>query len=134
MTTTLDTTRCPQRAPLDVTETTLVRRPVADVAAHATDLDSRLTWLPHVLGRRLPVPFEVVETADDGMVLRAGSGPFALEAVYTWAPRGTFTEVTLRSIGDAPGAGLAAPLVTSAVRRAMVRDLARLTGAIERAA
>lgn len=134
MTTTLDTSRCPEQAAVDVTETTLVRRPVADVARHATDLDTRLAWLPHLLGRRLPVPFEVVETADDGMVLRAGGGPFALEAIYTWAPRGTFTEITLRSIGDAPGAGLAAPLMTSPVRRGMARDLARLSAAIERAA
>lgn len=134
MTTTLDTTRCPARAPLDVTATALVRRPVTDVATHATDLDTRLAWLPHLLGRRLPVPFEVVETADNGMVFRAGSGPFALEAVYTWAPRGTYTEVTLRSIGDAPGAGLAASVMTSTVRRAMARDLARLTRTIEQAA
>lgn len=107
---------------------------MADVAAHASGLDTRLARLPHVLGRRLPMGFEVVASAEDGMVLRAGSGPVAVEAVYTWAPRGTYTEVTLRTIGDAPGAGLAVPLVTGTVRRAMARDLARLTSEIERAA
>lgn len=134
MTTTLDTQRCPDKAAIDVSATTLVRRPVVAVAAHATDLDTRLTWLPHVLGRRLPVPFEVVETAGNGMVLRTGSGALTLEAVYTWVPRGTFTEVTLRTIGAAPGAGLASSLIAGTVRRAMARDLTRLTAAVEKAA
>lgn len=121
-------------AALDVTASALVRRPVMDVAAHATDPETVQTWTPHVLGRRLPMGFEVVEATDGGLVLRTGGGPVAVEAVYSWEPVGTWTRLTLRSVGDAPGAGLAVPLIERAVQRAMSRDLARLTRSLEQAA
>jgi hypothetical protein len=131
MTTTTDATT------LDVTVSALVRRPVSTVAAHAAHPETAASWLPHALGRRLPLGFSVVSyDADSTLVLRTGQGPFRLEATYSWEPNGTWTRLTLRSRGDAPRAGLAsmaAPLLHRAVTKAMERDMARLVGSIESA-
>lgn len=117
---------------MDVTVSSLVRRPVADVARHAADPATAEAWLPHVLGRKLPLGFELVSFEPAvGMVLRTGQGPVALEATYTWEPAGAWTRLTLRQTGDAPIVGLAAPLIEKAAAKAMARTLARVVDLIE---
>lgn len=117
---------------MDVTVSSLVRRPVSDVARHAADPATAQTWLPHVLGRKLPLGFELASFEPaSGMVLRSTQGPVALQATYTWEPAGTWTKVTLRQTGDAPVVGLAAPLIERAAAKAMSRTLARLVEALE---
>lgn len=117
---------------MDVTVSSLVRRPVADVARHAADPATAQAWLPHVLGRKLPLGFELVSFEPAvGMVLRSAQGPVALEATYTWEPTGSWTRLTLRQTGDAPIVGLAAPLIEKAAAKAMSRTLARLVELLE---
>jgi hypothetical protein len=117
---------------MDVSVSSLVRRPVADVARHAADPATAESWLPHVLGRRLPLGFELVSFEPAvGMVLRSAQGPVALEATYTWEPTGSWTRLTLRQTGDAPIVGLAAPLIEKAASKAMSRTLARLVELLE---
>ncbi len=120
---------------MDVTVTSLVRRPVAEVARHAADPLTADAWLPQVLGRKLPLGFDLASfDPSHGMVLRSTQGPVALEASYTWEPAGTWTRVTLRQIGDAPVVGLASPLIEKAAGRAMSRTLARLVDTLESSA
>jgi hypothetical protein len=60
-------------------------------------------------------------------------GPFPMETTYTWeeAPAGG-TRMTLRNRGEPSGfAGVAAPLMTRAMRRANRKDLARLKEVLE---
>lgn len=117
---------------MDVTVTSLVRRPVAEVAQHAADPATSGDWLPQVFGRKLPLGFDLASfDPEHGMVLRSAQGPVALEATYTWEPTGTWTKVTLRQIGDAPVVGLAAPLIEKAAAKAMSRTLARLVETLE---
>lgn len=117
---------------LDVTVHQLVRKPVAVVAAHAGSPVTTSQWFPHLLGRRVPLGFDVVEyDAEHGMVLRTGQGRIQLEATYTWEPAGTWTRVTLRTRGDAPKVGLAGSLLGRAAGKGMRNDLERLVTLIE---
>ncbi|MDO7868127.1 hypothetical protein [Nocardioides jiangxiensis] len=117
---------------MDVTVSSLVRRPVADVARHAADPATAEAWLPHVLGRKLPLGFDLVSfEPTHGMVLRSEQGPVALEATYTWEPTGAWTKLTLRQTGEAPLVGLAAPLIEKAAAKAMARTVARLVETLE---
>lgn len=117
---------------MDVTVSSLVRRPVADVASHAIDVRTAAAWQPHVLGRRVPLGFEVVDYAPaTHMTLRSEQGPVAFEATYTWEPTGTWTKVTLRQTGEAPVIGLAAPIFEKALTKAMAANLARLVEVLE---
>jgi hypothetical protein len=120
---------------MDVSVSSLVRRPVADVAAHAIDVRTAAEWQPHVLGRRVPLGFEVVDyDPASHIVLRSEQGPVAFEATYSWLPQGTWTRVTLRQTGDAPGAGLAASILEKALMKAMTKNLARLVELLEQPA
>jgi hypothetical protein len=102
---------------MDVTVSSIVRRPVADVAAHAIDVRSAAAWQPHVLGRRVPLGFEIAEyDAATHMTLRSEQGPVAFEATYTWEP----TMI-----------GLAAPIFEKALAWAMANNLARLVEVLE---
>jgi hypothetical protein len=117
---------------MDVSVSSLVRRSTADVAAHAIDVRTAAEWQPHVLGRRVPLGFEIVDyDPASHLVLRSVQGPVAFEATYSWVPQGTWTRVTLRQTGDAPGVGLAASLLEKALAKAMARNLARLVELLE---
>jgi len=119
---------------MDVSVSSLVRRSVADVAAHSIDVRTAADWQPHVLGRRVPLGFEVVDyDPASHIVLRSEQGPVAFEATYTWVPQGTWTRITLRQTGDAPGVGLAASLLERALAKAMAKNLARLVEVLEAA-
>ncbi len=142
---------------VDVHVETVVRRPVAVVAAYAGDptnapqwysnirsvdwrteppvrVGSRMDFVAHFLGRRLAYTYEVVELlAGERLVMRTADGPFPMETTYTWQPVGEgATRMTLRNRGEPSGfAGLAAPVMERAMRRATTRDLARLKEFLE---
>lgn len=85
--------------------------------------------------RRLAYAYEVVDLVPgQRLVMRTAQGPFPMETTYTWAAVGTRqTRMTLRNRGEPSGfAGIAAPLMAAAMRRANRKDLANLKALLER--
>jgi uncharacterized membrane protein len=95
---------------------------------------SRMEFVAHFLGRRLAYTYEVVELVPSRrLVMRTAQGPFPMETSYEWSSVGeTSTRMTLRNRGEPSGfAGVAAPLMSAAMRRANQKDLARLKSVLE---
>ena len=142
---------------VDVQVETVIDRPVAEVAAYAGDpthapewyvnirevtwqtpppvaVGSRMDFVARFLGRRLAYTYEVVELVPgERLVMRTADGPFPMETTYTWEPAGEgATRMTLRNRGTPSGfAGVAAPIMERAMRRATTKDLARLKALLE---
>lgn len=142
---------------VDVQVETVIARPVAEVAAFAGDpshapawysrissvdwqtpppvaVGSRMDFVAHFLRRRLAYTYEVVELVpDERLVMRTAQGPFPMQTTYTWEEvAGDATRMTLRNTGEPTGfAGVAAPAMALAMRRAMTGDLARLKELLE---
>ena len=142
---------------VDVRVDTVIARPVAEVAGYAGDpthapewyvnirevvwqtptpvaIGSRMDFVARFLGRRLAYTYEVVELVpDERLVMRTADGPFPMETTYTWEPVGDgATRMTLRNRGRPSGfAGIAAPVMRRAVRRATTKDLERLRSLLE---
>jgi uncharacterized protein YndB with AHSA1/START domain len=95
---------------------------------------SRMDFVAHFLGRRLAYTYEVVELVPGRrLVMRTAQGPFPMETSYEWSAVGeASTRMTLRNRGEPSGfAGIAAPLMAAAMRRANGKDLARLKELLE---
>jgi len=93
-----------------------------------------MDFVAQFLGRRLSYTYEVVELVPgERLVMRTADGPFPMETTYTWEPEGDGgCRMTLRNRGNPSGfAGLAAPVMQRAMRRATTKDLARLKGLLE---
>ena len=142
---------------VDVVTETEIARPRAEVAAYATDPDSATEWYENIesaewrtppplaagtriafvarfLGRRLEYTYEVAEhVPGERFVMLTADGPFPMETTYSWEDRpGGATRMTLRNRGEPAGfAGLAAPLMERAMRRANRKDLRRLKELLE---
>src|SRR3712207_4462726 len=143
--------------PVDVTTEIEIDRPRADVAAFASDPDNAPVWYENIdavhwrtpkplaagsqiafvarfLGRRLEYTYEVQDVVPgERLVMRTSAGPFPMETTYTWqdASPGA-TRMTLRNRGEPAGfAGIAAPVMAAAVRRANRKDLRRLKSVLE---
>jgi hypothetical protein len=146
-------------ATVDVEVHTTINRARSDVAAYCCDPDNVTSWYANIkavqwetappvaqgsrfrftsefLGKRLEYTYEVVAFVPaERFVMRSDRGPFQMETTYAWedAPDGA-TLMTLRNRGEPTGfAGLAAPLLATAVRRATSNDLARLKSLMEAA-
>jgi hypothetical protein len=95
---------------------------------------SRIAFVARFLGRRLAYTYEVREMVpDERFVMSTSDGPFPMKTTYTWqdAP-GVGTRMTLRNRGEPAGfSKVAAPLMTSAMRRANQRDLEDLKQILE---
>jgi uncharacterized protein YndB with AHSA1/START domain len=142
---------------VDVLTEIEIARPPAEVAAFAADpanatrwyeniesvqpryagpptVGSRVEFTARFLGRKLTYTYEIRELEPGRrLVMSTDEGPFPMETTYTWeeAP-GSGTRMTLRNRGEPSGfAGLAAPLMERAMRRANRKDLARLKGVLE---
>ena len=65
--------------------------------------------------------------------MRTAEGPFAMETTYRWSDEGSgATHMSLRNRGEPRGfSKLAAPLMAAAMRRANLKDLARLKSILE---
>lgn len=142
---------------VDVVTEVVIERPVAMVAAYVGDpsnapewyaniesvswrtgppiaVGSRMEFVAHFLGRRLVYTYEVVELVPlERVVMRTEQGPFPMETSYQWSPTGErSTHMSLRNRGEPSGfAGVAAPLMSAAMRRANQRDLSRLKVLLE---
>jgi hypothetical protein len=142
---------------VDVVTEIVIDRPRAVVAAYAGDpgrapewyakirsiewrsppplaVGSRLDFVAHFLGRRLAYTYEVVELVrDERLVMHTAQGPFPMETTYAWTSiSDTATRMTLRNRGEPAGfSRVLAPFMAGAVRRANLKDLARLKEVLE---
>ena len=142
---------------VDVRTETVIRRPVAEVAAFAGDpgnapewyaniesvewrtpppmvVGSRLAFVARFLGRRLAYTYEVAELVPgERLVMRTADGPFPMETTYTWQPLAAgSTRMTLRNRGRPSGfSAVVAPFMAGAMRRATEKDLAALRTRLE---
>jgi hypothetical protein len=93
-----------------------------------------MTFVARFLGRRLEYTYEVVELLPGRrLVMRTDQGPFAMETTYEWQDAGPGrTRMTLRNRGEPQGfAAMTARFMAGAMRRANVKDLARLKQVLE---
>lgn len=142
---------------VDVLTDIVIERPVRVVAEYVSDpsnapewyaniesvewrteppvaVGSRMEFVAHFLGRRLAYTYEIVELVPlERLVMRTAQGPFPMETSYHWTPiDDASTQMTLRNRGEPSGfAGVAAPLMSAAMRRANHKDLARLKSLLE---
>ncbi|MGW5195273.1 SRPBCC family protein [Kribbella sp. NPDC004138] len=142
---------------VDVVTEIVIDRPVELVAAYVADpsnapawysniesvvwrteppvrVGSRMDFVAHFLGRRLAYTYEIVELVPlQRLVMRTAQGPFPMETSYQWSPAGEdSTNMSLRNRGEPSGfAGVAAPVMSAAMRRANRKDLVRLKGLLE---
>jgi uncharacterized protein YndB with AHSA1/START domain len=142
---------------VDVTVSTVIDRPRAEVAAFAADpnnttawyanihsvewhtppplaVGSRIAFVARFLGRPLIYTYEVRELVPGSrLVMSTDARPFPMETTYEWSDGdGGGTRMSLRNRGGPTGfAGVAAPVMAAAVRRATGKDLERLKRILE---
>ena len=141
---------------VDVTVEAVIERAPAEVAAYAGDPTNAPTWYVNIesvewrtpapvafgsqmdfvakfLGRRIAYTYEVTELVPgERLVMQTAQGPFPMRTTYTWEPAGDGTRMTLRNTGEPAGfSRLAAPVMATAMRRAMTKDLAALKRILE---
>jgi Polyketide cyclase / dehydrase and lipid transport len=142
---------------VDVLTETVIRRPVAEVAAFAGDPGNAPEWYVNIdsvewrtpppiavgscmdfvarfLGRRLAYTYEVTELVPgERLVMRTADGPFPMETTYTWeALDAGATRMTLRNRGRPAGfSTVVGPFLAAAMRRANQKDLAALRSRLE---
>jgi hypothetical protein len=95
---------------------------------------SRVLFVAQFLGRRLAYTYAVTELVPaTRLVMSTADGPFPMETTYSWADTASGgTRMTLRNRGEPSGfAGVAAPLLAGAMRRANRKDLERLRAILE---
>jgi hypothetical protein len=144
--------------PVDVTTAIEIDRPRPEVAAFATEPDrapvwyanidrvawqterplnigTRLAFVARFSGRTLAYTYEVTDfVPGERLVMATVEGIFPMETTYTWVDLpGGRTSMTLRNRGAPSGfAGLAAPVIAAAMRRANRKDLAAIKSLLER--
>jgi uncharacterized protein YndB with AHSA1/START domain len=95
---------------------------------------TRLAFVAHFLGRTLAYIYEVTDfVAGERLVMATSEGPFPMETSYLWTDLSAGgTHMTLRNRGMPSGfAGLAAPAMAAAMKRANRKDLAALKALLE---
>lgn len=142
---------------MDLTTSIRIERPVAQVAACASDpvfapewyghissvewetpppvaVGSRVQFVASFLGRTLRCTYQIREVVPhEWLVMSTAQGPFAMETTYAWSPAGPeATTRTLRNRGEPAGfSRLMTPVMSSAMRRANSKDLRRLKQILE---
>jgi uncharacterized protein YndB with AHSA1/START domain len=135
-----------------------IPRPREEVAAYAADPDKTTSWYSNIkavewqtprplavgsrvafvasfLGRRLAYTYEIREhVPGERLVMSTAQGPFPMETTYIWEDAGPgATRMTLRNRGEPSGfKKVAAPVMARAMRRAMTKDLERLSAILQR--
>lgn len=144
--------------PVDITTAIDIARPRQVVAAYATDPDhaadwyaniDRVTWqtarplkigtrlafVARFLGRTLSYTYEVIDfIPNERLIMATTEGPFPMETTYAWSDLSDHrTHMILRNRGTPSGfAGVTAPVMAPAMRRANRKDLAALKSLLER--
>ena len=143
---------------VDVLTEIEIARPRAEVAVYTMDPDNATTWYRNIkrvewkspkplqvgsriafvarfLGRTIAYTYEVKEMVpNERFVMATAEGPFAMETTYAWSDTASGgTRMTLRNRGMPSGfSKVVAPVITSAMRRANSKDLARLKNVLNR--
>jgi uncharacterized membrane protein len=143
--------------PVDVTTEITINQPAEVVAAYAADpsnapqwydnitsvrwetepplrLGSQVAFTARFLGRELAYTYEITEYVPaERLVMRTAQGPFPMETTYAWqALDDHSTRMTLRNRGEPAGfSRVAAPVMSSAVRRATSKNLRELRSILE---
>ncbi|HTB22169.1 MAG TPA: SRPBCC family protein [bacterium] len=143
---------------MDVQAEIVIERPVAQVAAFASDptnaplwygkitevswetalpfmVGTRIAFVANHLGRKMEYTYEVKEfVAGSRLVMETDEGPAWMRTTYTWEPAGEGTRMCLRNQGESSVfAKLAAPLMEAAMKSALSEDLAKLKSVLEAA-
>jgi hypothetical protein len=145
------------RMAVDVHCELTIPRPRYEVATYAADPDNTTSWYSNIkavewqtprplavgsrlafiatfLGRRLAYVYEIRELVPgERLVMSTAQGPFPMETTYTWQDAGPqATRMTLRNRGEPSGfKKVAAPVMARAMRRAMTKDLERLSAILQ---
>ncbi len=92
-------------------------------------IGSQMDFEAAFLGRRLSYTYEVVDLVPgQRLVMRTADGPFPMETTYTWEEVAGGTVMKLRNHGAPKGfSTVAAPMMARAMKRAMRKDLSRLS-------
>jgi uncharacterized membrane protein len=142
-------------APVDVSTSIVIHRPLADVSSYAANPDnvprwyvniksvewksapparvgSQIAFVAQFLGKRIAYTYEIVELGDRKLVMLTAEGPFPMETTYEWEPVEGGTRMTLRNRGTPSGfSSIAAPFMARAMKRANEKDLAALKQLLE---
>jgi uncharacterized membrane protein len=144
---------------VDVVTQIDIDRPVGEVAEYASNPDNATAWYENIksiewktpkplalgsridfvaqfLGRRIAYTYEVTELVRGQRLVQATSeGPFPMETTYSWETNSSGgTTMRLRNRGNPTGfSKLAAPLMTTVMRRANNKDLKQLRAILEAA-
>jgi hypothetical protein len=141
---------------VDVLNSILIDRSVAEVSEYAADPDnapqwyenirsvewktprpvqtgSRIDFVAEFLGRRLAYRYEVVEfVPGKRLTMRTAGPPFPMETTYTWEHENGATRMALLNRGTPSGfSSWLAPLMSFMVGRANRKDLALLKRRVE---
>ena len=141
---------------VDVVNSVVINRPVADVSQYAADPDHAPLWYENIksvewrtprpvrvgsqidfvaqfLGRRLAYTYEVVEfVPGTRLTMRTPGPPFLMETTYTWENQDGATRMTLRNRGTPSGfSAWLAPLMSLMIGRANKKDLSLLKRRLE---
>jgi len=141
---------------LDVVNSVVINRPVADVSRYAADPDnvplwyeniksvewktpppvqvgSRIDFVARFLGRRLAYTYEVVELVPGRcLTMRTPGPPFPMETTYRWEDENGATRMALRNRGMPSGfSAWLTPVMSLMVGRANRKDLALLKRRLE---
>ena len=141
---------------VDVVNTVVINRPVAEVSQYAADPDNAPLWYENIksvewktarpvrvgsqidfvarfLGRRLAYTYEVIELVPGRQLrMRTPGPPFPMETTYTWENENGATRMALRNRGTPSGfSAWLAPVMSFMVGRANRKDLAILKRRLE---
>jgi hypothetical protein len=141
---------------VDVVNSVLIERPVADVSQYAADPDHAPLWYQNIesvewrtprpvqvgsqiafvaqfLGRRMAYTYEVVEFVPGSRLrMRTPGPPFLMETTYTWESEGGATRMTLQNRGTPSGfSAWLAPFMSLMIGRANRKDLSLLKRRLE---
>ena len=141
---------------VDVRTEIEIRRPRAEVAAYASDIDhttewyenvkavewqtppplavgSRIAFVAEFLGRRLAYTYEIRELVPgERLVMSTSQGPFPMETTTAGRTRRRLDADDAAHRGEPAGfKRVAAPLLARAMRRANQKDLERLKQIVE---
>ena len=141
---------------VDVVNTVVINRPVAEVSQYAADPDNAPLWYENIksvewktarpvrvgsqidfvarfLGRRLAYTYEVIELVPGRqLTMRTPGPPFPMETTYTWENENGATRMALRNRGTPSGfSAWLAPVMSFMVGRANRKDLAVLKRRLE---
>lgn len=104
---------------------------------HPLVAGTRVRFVAEFLGRRLAYTYEMVDyVAGTLLRMRTTDGPFPMETTYSWSDASNdSTLMVLRNHGHPAGfVRVVTPFVALAMRRANVKDLAKLKTLLERRA